>query len=102
MIVNLTQNAPVEYSYGASSECFVREENRVEQLRVTQGEGVELGDHLNVSRQTIHAIEPGRCDPSLSLALVIAKLFGRSVEQIFGKDNSVDPVKEGKRQKATT
>jgi putative transcriptional regulator len=77
--------------------------NKVEQLRVAQGwTKVELGDRLNVSRQTIHAIESGRYDPSLPLALAIAKLFGRSVEQIFGEDNSVDRVKEGRKQKAAT
>ena len=77
--------------------------NRVEQLRVAEGwTKVELGDRLNVSRQTIHAIESGRYDPSLPLALAIAKLFGRSVEQIFGEDNSADRAKEGKKQKAAS
>ena len=42
-----------------------------------------LGESLGVSRQTINAIETGRYDPSLPLAIRIARLFGRSVEEIF-------------------
>jgi putative transcriptional regulator len=45
---------------------------------------VELADRLSVSRQTIHAIESDRYDPSLPLALAMAKLFGHPVEAIFG------------------
>jgi len=68
--------------------------NRVEQLRVAQGwTKVELGDRLGVSRQTIHAIESGRYDPSLPLALTIAKLFQLSVEQIFGDQDSMSAAK---------
>ncbi|HTY64341.1 MAG TPA: helix-turn-helix transcriptional regulator [Acidobacteriota bacterium] len=59
--------------------------NRVGELREERGwTKVDLGDRLGVSRQTIHAIETGRYDPSLPLALAIAKLFGESVEDIFG------------------
>jgi putative transcriptional regulator len=59
--------------------------NRVEALRMAQGwTKVELADRLEVSRQTIHAIESGRYDPSLPLALAIGKLFGEPVERIFG------------------
>jgi putative transcriptional regulator len=69
--------------------------NRVEQLRLAQGwNKVELGDRLGVSRQTIHAIESGRYDPSLPLALAIAKLFQMSVEQIFGDQDSVRMAKK--------
>ncbi|MGJ8563806.1 MAG: helix-turn-helix transcriptional regulator [Alphaproteobacteria bacterium] len=42
-----------------------------------------LGDHLDVSRQTINAIETGKYDPSLPLAFKIARLFGRAIEDIF-------------------
>ena len=42
-----------------------------------------LADQLEVSRQTVNAIETGRYDPSLPLAFAIAKLFGRPIEQIF-------------------
>ena len=46
----------------------------------------ELADRLDVSRQTINALETGKYDPSLPLALKIARLFGASVEQIFTLD----------------
>lgn len=72
--------------------------NRVEQLRLAQGwTKVELGDRLGVSRQSIHAIESGRYDPSLPLALAIAKLFQMSVEQIFGDQDSVRTAKQVKK-----
>jgi putative transcriptional regulator len=59
--------------------------NCVAELREARGwTKVELADRLNISRQSIHAIESGKYDPSLPLALAIAKLFGRSVEEIFG------------------
>ena len=61
--------------------------NCVEALRSARGwTKVELADRLGVSRQTIHAIESGRYDPSLPLALAIARLFGKAVEKIFGDD----------------
>lgn len=54
-------------------------------LRATKGwSQTELGDELDVSRQTIHAIESGKYDPSLPLAFKIAKLFGKKIEEIFG------------------
>jgi putative transcriptional regulator len=72
--------------------------NRVEQLRIAQGwTKVDLGNRLNVSRQTIHAIESGRYDPSLPLALAIAKLFQKPVEEIFGTEDAVGHAKSGKR-----
>ncbi|MBL8089889.1 MAG: helix-turn-helix transcriptional regulator [Anaerolineales bacterium] len=43
----------------------------------------DLADKLNVSRQTINAIETGKYDPSLPLAFQIAKLFGKKIEEIF-------------------
>ena len=43
----------------------------------------ELGEKLQVSRQTINAIENNRYDPSLSLALKIAETFEKTVEEIF-------------------
>jgi putative transcriptional regulator len=58
--------------------------NIVRQLRTDRGwsQG-DLADKLEVSRQTINAIETERYDPSLPLAFAIAKLFGKSVEKIF-------------------
>ena len=46
----------------------------------TQG---ELAERLDVSRQTINAIETEKYEPSLSLAFKIAKLFDRRIEDIF-------------------
>jgi len=43
----------------------------------------DLADRLNVSRQTVNAIETGRYDPSLPLAFAIAKLFKSRIEEIF-------------------
>lgn len=42
-----------------------------------------LADSLHVTRQTIISIESGRYTPSLDLAIRIARLFGKSVEDIF-------------------
>jgi len=58
--------------------------NLVRQLRTERGwsQG-ELADQLEVSRQTINAIETERYDPSLPLAFALAKLFGKSIETIF-------------------
>ena len=49
----------------------------------TQG---HLADRLDVSRQTVNALETGKYDPSLPLAFKIARLFGRSIEEIFDPD----------------
>ena len=58
--------------------------NHVRQLRTERGwsQG-ELADQLEVSRQTINAIETERYDPSLPLAFALAKLFGKPIETIF-------------------
>ena len=58
--------------------------NRVRELRKNHSWTQEqFGDLLEVTRQTINSIENGRFDPSLTLALKIAKLLGESVEDIF-------------------
>ena len=59
-------------------------ENRVKQYREAQGwsQG-ELARRLGVSRQTINAVETDKYDPSLPLALRMAKLFDMPVDQIF-------------------
>ena len=43
----------------------------------------ELAARLDVSRQTVNAVETGRYEPSLSLAFKIARLFGATIEEIF-------------------
>ncbi len=58
--------------------------NRLKVLRAERDwSQAVLGDKLDVSRQTINAIETGRYDPSLPLAFKIARLFGRTIEDIF-------------------
>ena len=61
--------------------------NRLKILRAerdwSQG---DLADRLEVSRQSVNAIETGRYDPSLPLAFRIAKLFDLPVETIFLSD----------------
>ena len=53
-------------------------------LRTEKGwSQAELADRLDVSRQSVNAIETGKYDPSLPLAFSIARLFGRSIEEIF-------------------
>jgi putative transcriptional regulator len=46
----------------------------------------DLADKLDVSRQTVNAIETEKYDPSLPLAFKIAKLFKKSIEEIFESD----------------
>jgi len=46
----------------------------------------DLADKLDVSRQTINAIEKGRYDPSLPLAFKIAAAFGLKIEEIFSPE----------------
>lgn len=43
----------------------------------------ELAQKVSVSRETISRLEKGQCNPSLKLAMDIAKLFGTTVEEIF-------------------
>jgi putative transcriptional regulator len=50
------------------------------QLSWTQA---DLADKLGVSRQTVNAIETEKYDPSLPLAFKIAKVFHKTVEEIF-------------------
>ncbi len=74
--------------------------NCVRELREARGwTQVELGNRLNVSRQTVYAIEIGLYDPSLPLALAIGKLFGRPVEEIFGGESG-DARKGGPAKKS--
>ncbi|HEY9130897.1 MAG TPA: helix-turn-helix transcriptional regulator [Dyella sp.] len=58
--------------------------NHVRQLRSELGwSQADLAQRLDVSRQTINAIETGKYDPSLPLAFKLARLFGRTIETIF-------------------
>ena len=58
--------------------------NHVRELRGEHGwSQAEMAERLDVSRQTVNAIETGKYDPSLPLAFKIAALFGRPIESIF-------------------
>ncbi len=58
--------------------------NRLKSLRAERGwSQVDLGDRLEISRQSVIAIETGRYSPSLPLAFKIAELFGLTIEEVF-------------------
>ncbi len=54
----------------------------------------ELADKLDVSRQSVNAIETGKYDPSLPLAFALARLFGRNIEDLFDDGSSVADAAE--------
>ena len=61
--------------------------NRLRVLRAErEWSQAELAERLEVSRQSVNAIETGKFDPSLPLAFKIARLFGSSIEAIFLED----------------
>ncbi len=61
--------------------------NRLRELRDARGwsQG-ELAERLDVSRQTVNALETGKYDPSLPLAFRIARLFETRIEDVFIPD----------------
>ena len=61
--------------------------NRLKVLRAGRDwTQADLADQLQVTRQTINAIEKGKYDPSLPLAFKLAALFGMPIEAIFSPD----------------
>ncbi|MGI9375280.1 MAG: helix-turn-helix transcriptional regulator [Tsuneonella suprasediminis] len=61
--------------------------NRLKVLRAERDwSQQDLAERLEVSRQSVNAIETGKYDPSLPLAFRIAELFGQSIEAIFLRD----------------
>jgi putative transcriptional regulator len=61
--------------------------NRLRVLRAERGwSQADLAEKLDVSRQSVNAIETGKYDPSLPLAFRIARLFARGIEEIFEDD----------------
>jgi putative transcriptional regulator len=61
--------------------------NRLKVLRAERNwSQADLADKLDVSRQSVNAIETGKYDPSLPLAFKIAKVFALPIEQIFSDD----------------
>ena len=62
--------------------------NSVRELRVQLGwTQQELGAHVGASRQAIIAIENGRFDPSLPLAIKLSRVLKKSIEEIFFLDD---------------
>lgn len=59
--------------------------NRVRYFRFVRGELIQadLASRVGVSRQTIVAIEKGNCNPSVELALRLARALGTTVEELF-------------------
>ena len=58
--------------------------NRLRELRAERGwSQAELADRLEVSRQSVNAIETGKYDPSLPLAFRLARVFAMRIEEIF-------------------
>ncbi|MEP6560987.1 MAG: helix-turn-helix transcriptional regulator [Nakamurella sp.] len=64
--------------------------NNLRALRESHGwtQGA-LADELDVSRQTVNALETGRYDPSLPLAFRISRLFGQPLESIFDPEEAL-------------
>jgi putative transcriptional regulator len=63
--------------------------NRLKVLRAERNwSQADLAERLDVSRQSVNAIETGKYDPSLPLAFKIAALFALAIEQIFLNDEA--------------
>ncbi len=61
--------------------------NRLKVLRAERNwSQQDLAQRLEVSRQSVNAIETGRYDPSLPLAFKIAEVFELAIEEIFSRD----------------
>ena len=64
-----------------------RMKNKLKVLRAEQNwTQADLASQLDVTRQTVNAIEKGKYDPSLPLAFKIAEVFKISIEQIFSPE----------------
>ena len=65
-------------------EALILMKNRLKVLRAERDwSQADLADRLDVSRQTVNALETGKYDPSLPLAFKIARLFDSRIEDIF-------------------
>jgi putative transcriptional regulator len=62
--------------------------NRLRVLRAERAwSQADLAKQLEVSRQSVNAIETGKFDPSLPLAFKLARLFGMRIEEIFSDES---------------
>ena len=69
--------------------------NRLKVLRAERDwSQAELATRLDVSRQSVNAIETGKYDPSLPLAFKIARVFDLPIEQIFSDESEVQAAAE--------
>jgi putative transcriptional regulator len=63
--------------------------NRLKVLRAERNwSQADLAERLDVSRQSVNAIETGKYDPSLPLAFKISRVFGLGIEEIFIDDDN--------------
>lgn len=61
--------------------------NRLRELRAERGwSQADLAERLDVSRQSVNAVETGKFDPSLPLAFAIARIFAMPIESIFSDE----------------
>ena len=69
-------------------------------LRVLRAERewsqAELAQRVDVSRQTVNAIETGKYDPSLPLAFKLARLFGIPIEDVFDPEDEAESRSEAR------
>jgi len=69
-------------------EAALPVKNRIKLLRVERDlSQAELADELGIARQTVVALETGKYAPSLPLAFKIARLFKKTVEDVFQPDS---------------
>jgi putative transcriptional regulator len=62
--------------------------NRLRVLRAERNwTQADLAERLDVSRQTVNAVETEKYEPSLGLAFKIARLFGKRIEEVFEPEN---------------
>ena len=67
--------------------------NEIRPLRFLSGEmtQAELGERIGLTRQTVAAIEAGKCSPTLEAAFRIAEVFGKRVDEVFHGENAASP-----------
>ena len=77
------------HSYSINTHNLKAMKNRLRLLRAEHDwSQADLADRVSVSRQAINAVETGRNDPSLHLAMTLARLFGLSVEDVFSLEEA--------------
>jgi len=84
----------LKYKYMAEKKKKLKLKNNLRKCRFEHNEisQQELANAVGVTRLTIHSIEKGKFNPSVSLALRIADFFGKTVEDVFyltGEDDDI-------------